>query len=85
MKKFVCTICGYVHQGDSAPEKCPQCMAPAFKFNEQKEGMSWAAEHVVGRMQCSDYKLVCSSFDVTSVLWLEQCHVGQHIIGSGIL
>ena len=38
-----------------------------------------------GGMEGSDYKLVCSSFDVTSILWLEQCHVGQHIIGSGIL
>ena len=49
MKKFVCSVCGYVHEGDSAPEFCPQCKAPAEKFNEQKSGeMSWAAEHVVG-------------------------------------
>ena len=48
MKKFVCSICGYVHEGDSAPEKCPQCGAPASKFSEQQEGLSWAAEHVVG-------------------------------------
>ena len=48
MKKFVCSICGYVHEGDSAPGKCPQCGAPASKFTEQKEGLSWAAEHVVG-------------------------------------
>ena len=48
MKKFVCQICGYVHEGDSAPEQCPQCKAPASKFTEQKEGLSWAAEHVVG-------------------------------------
>ncbi len=48
MKKFVCTICGYVHEGDSAPEKCPICKAPASKFNEQSGEMAWAAEHVVG-------------------------------------
>ncbi len=48
MKKFVCTICGYVHEGDSAPEKCPVCSAPAEKFKEQDAGMTWAAEHVVG-------------------------------------
>ena len=48
MKKFVCTICGYVHEGDSAPAKCPTCNAPASKFNEQVEGRAWAAEHVVG-------------------------------------
>ena len=49
MKKFVCSVCGYVHEGDSAPEFCPQCKVPAEKFNEQKSGeMTWAAEHVVG-------------------------------------
>ena len=49
MKKFVCSVCGYVHEGDSAPEFCPQCKVPAEKFNEQKSGeLSWAAEHVVG-------------------------------------
>ena len=48
MKKFVCSICGYVHEGDSAPEKCPQCKAPKEKFVEQKSEMTWAAEHVVG-------------------------------------
>ena len=49
MAKFVCTVCGYVHEGDSAPEFCPQCKAPASKFKKQEEGqMAWAAEHVVG-------------------------------------
>ena len=48
MKKFVCTICGYVHEGDAAPERCPQCNAPAFKFKEQAAGLAWAAEHVIG-------------------------------------
>ena len=48
MKKFVCAICGYVHEGDNPPEFCPQCKAPASKFSEQKEGLAWAAEHVVG-------------------------------------
>ena len=48
MKKFVCSVCGYVYEGDAAPEKCPQCGVPASKFVEQKGEMSWAAEHVVG-------------------------------------
>ena len=48
MKKFVCSVCGYVHEGDSAPESCPQCKAPAEKFTEQKGEREWAAEHVVG-------------------------------------
>ncbi len=48
MKKFVCSVCGYVHEGDAAPEFCPVCKAPASKFIEQGEEMTWAAEHVVG-------------------------------------
>ncbi len=47
MAKFVCKVCGYVYEGDSAPEKCPVCGAPAEKFEEMKE-TTWAAEHVVG-------------------------------------
>ena len=35
MKKFVCTVCGYVYEGESAPEFCPVCKAPAEKFKEQ--------------------------------------------------
>ena len=48
MKKFVCSVCGYVYEGEAAPEKCPQCGAPASKFTEQSGDMTWAAEHVVG-------------------------------------
>ena len=46
--KFVCQICGYVHEGPEAPAKCPVCNAPADKFTKQDGEMSWAAEHVVG-------------------------------------
>ena len=48
MKKWVCSVCGYVYEGEQAPEKCPQCGVPGSKFVEQKGDMSWAAEHVVG-------------------------------------
>ena len=48
MKKFVCTVCGYVYEGEAAPEACPVCKAPASKFTEQSGEMTWAAEHVVG-------------------------------------
>ena len=51
MAKWVCSVCGYVHEGDTPPEKCPVCNAPASKFNKQDEGMTWAAEHVVGVAQ----------------------------------
>jgi len=49
MKKFVCSICGYVHEGDSAPAFCPQCKAPAEKFIEKTaDGLNWADEHRIG-------------------------------------
>ena len=48
MKKWVCSVCGYVHEGDTPPERCPICKVPADKFVLQSEDMSWAAEHVVG-------------------------------------
>lgn len=49
MKKWICPVCGYVHEGDTPPERCPQCGVPGAKFNEVKEeNMTWAAEHVVG-------------------------------------
>ena len=52
MAKFVCTVCGYVHEGDAAPEQCPQCKAPASKFKKVDEtSMTWAAEHTVGVAQ----------------------------------
>ncbi|SFB11026.1 Rubrerythrin [Acetitomaculum ruminis DSM 5522] len=53
MKKFVCSVCGYVHEGDQPPERCPQCNAPASKFKEQSGDMTWASEHVVGVAQGS--------------------------------
>ena len=48
MKKFVCKVCGYVYEGDSAPERCPICHATADKFEEIGGEMTWAAEHKVG-------------------------------------
>lgn len=50
MKKFVCSVCGYVHYGDEAPEKCPQCKAPGEKFKETAEEQPavWADEHKIG-------------------------------------
>ena len=51
MAKFVCMVCGYVYEGEAAPEKCPVCKAPASKFVKQEAEMTWAAEHVVGVAQ----------------------------------
>ena len=49
MAKFVCKVCGYIHEGDAAPARCPQCGVPADKFTKMEENaMTWATEHVVG-------------------------------------
>ena len=58
MKKFVCTVCGYVHEGDSAPEMCPICKVKAEKFKEQAAEKSWAAEHVVGVAKGVDERII---------------------------
>lgn len=58
MKKFVCEICGYVHEGNTPPEKCPICKAPATKFVEQSAELSWADEHRVGVAKDLDPEVV---------------------------
>ena len=49
--KWVCPVCGYVHEGPEPPEKCPVCKVPGSKFIKQEGEMTWAAEHVVGVAQ----------------------------------
>ena len=46
--KYVCGVCGHVHQGDAPKEICPICKAPPDKYVAQGDGLSWAAEHIVG-------------------------------------
>ncbi len=60
MKKFVCTVCGYVHEGESAPEKCPTCGVGPDKFKEQvaTEELSWADEHKIGIAKDVDPEIV---------------------------
>ena len=49
MKKFVCSVCGYIHEGEDAPEKCPLCKASKDKFIVKvEENLTWADEHVIG-------------------------------------
>lgn len=51
-KKFICTVCGYIHEGNEAPEICPQCKQPKDKFKEYVAPacgcLTWADEHVIG-------------------------------------
>ncbi len=47
--KFVCPVCGYIHEGDNPPEVCPLCKCPGSKFTVMEEGkLTWACEHVIG-------------------------------------
>ena len=48
MKKWVCSVCGYVHEGDTPPDVCPTCKAPGSKFSEMKGDVKLAAEHEYG-------------------------------------
>ncbi|MEQ8153336.1 MAG: NADH peroxidase [Clostridiaceae bacterium] len=58
MKKFVCTVCGYVYEGEAAPAACPICKAPADKFVEQSGDLSFADEHVIGVAQGVDERII---------------------------
>lgn len=59
-KKFICTVCGYVYEGEHAPEKCPMCGVPASKFKELKEdgAMQFVAEHEVGVAKGCDDEII---------------------------
>jgi rubrerythrin len=59
MKKFSCSVCGYVFEGDSAPDKCPQCGAASIKFKQMDgEEKTWAAEHVIGVAKGVDPEII---------------------------
>ena len=48
MKRFICTVCGYIHEGDTPPEVCPICKASADKFKEMSDELNFADEHHIG-------------------------------------
>ena len=60
MAKFICTVCGYVHEGDSAPERCPQCKVPASKFKKLDEDatLNFATEHEIGVAKGCDEEMI---------------------------
>ena len=59
-KKFICTVCGYIHEGDEAPEKCPLCGAPKSKFKEvvADEALSFVTEHEIGVAKGCDEEML---------------------------
>ena len=58
MKKWVCSVCGYVFEGEQPPAQCPVCKVPAEKFVLQGEEKTWAAEHVVGVANGVDPRII---------------------------
>ena len=64
MKKFVCSVCGYVHTAEEldADFKCPVCKVPASKFVEQVGEMKLAAEHEYGIYE----KTVANNADISA-------------------
>lgn len=58
MKKFVCTVCGYVYEGEQAPEVCPICKVGADKFVEQSGDLVFADEHRVGVAKDVDPRII---------------------------
>jgi rubrerythrin len=76
MKKWVCTVCGYVHTGDSAPDACPTCKAPAAKFKVQDAAGGFAAEHTLGVAKGVDADIVK---DLQAHFNGECCEVGMYL------
>ena len=58
MKKFVCTVCGYIYEGEKAPEKCPVCGVGADKFVEQSGDLAFADEHIIGVAKGVDKEVI---------------------------
>ena len=58
MKKFVCSVCGYIHEGETAPEKCPVCKVGAEKFIEKSGDLIWADEHRIGVAKDVDPEII---------------------------
>ena len=58
MKKFICTVCGYIHEGETPPDICPVCKVGADKFVEAKEEMVWADEHRIGIAKDIDSQII---------------------------
>jgi rubrerythrin len=77
-KKFICTVCGYVHEGDSAPEKCPQCGVPASKFKElnEAEALNFVTEHEIGVAKGCDAEMIA---DLNAHFTGECTEVGMYL------
>jgi rubrerythrin len=80
-KKWICTVCGYAHEGNEAPVMCPQCKVPAEKFMEQSGERTWATEHVVGVAEGSREDIIS---DLRANFQGECCEVGMYLAMSRV-
>ena len=77
VKKWICSVCGYVHEGSEAPEFCPQCKQPREKFTELKEeGLSFVTEHVIGVAKGCDEEMIK---DLNAHFMGEATEVGMYL------
>lgn len=77
-KKFLCTVCGYIHEGDEAPEKCPVCNAPKDAFKEIKDDdeIVFVTEHKIGEAKGTDEQMIA---DLTNHFNGECSEVGMYL------
>ncbi|MDO5570058.1 MAG: NADH peroxidase [Bacteroidales bacterium] len=77
-KKFICTVCGYVHEGDEAPEKCPQCKVGKDKFKElvESDAVQFVTEHEIGVAKGCDEEMIA---DLNAHFMGECTEVGMYI------
>ena len=76
MKKFVCTVCGYIHEGENAPQECPVCHVGTDKFKVQEGNLMWACEHEIGVAQGSPEDIM---MDLRANFEGECCEVGMYL------
>lgn len=76
MKKYVCIVCGYIHEGDAPPMKCPVCSAHSEKFEEMKDKLKWSDEHKIGLDKELDEDIV----EMLRVNFIDECmEVGMYL------
>ena len=77
-KKFICTVCGYVHEGEDAPDFCPQCKQPKSKFKEvvSSGSFEWADEHRLGVAKDVDAEVLEG---LKAHFTAECCEVGMYL------
>ncbi len=77
-KKFICTVCGYIYEGEEAPEECPVCHAPKSAFREltPDAALQFVTEHQIGVAKGCDEQMIA---DLTAHFNGECSEVGMYL------